>query len=803
MTFRKVIKRVTGVGFVVCMLMCLTGCDEQVAVQPDRVKAMVQTRSAFNQDCLTQLYDSGLMDQESYEKYSKAIDSSLKTIEEAFDVDMTDADAVKKKLKQLTCVYAAYYTAGYSRAHSGPCSDGGYYVGDELKDAIKPMGDDCVALDLLGTGGKSGAEELQDLLNYNIWVIDPAQVQNLNNANGGDGLKALNSIITQAQASNDYSQVKQYFTDSGYKLLGDSIDPYGPNGLLCKTTAVSFSNEYADGCNVMGKNLVIPTDDGFQGNHTSYIDESGNRVITCKCLGDNPSNSADKCWFAQLQLIEFNKATVQALTGAGAAAQNRYIVVKDGSATPYILLMEYPVDTVRNLTYDSSDGSWEIGLGGSSAASSYTYNILTGAVRCKTSTGADTSSIDWGSTNEVLIDSKSFKLSTAEPDKIYMANMGFQTGSSSSTLVGACHMLLTDYLELTYMPDVVEGENLIALGRRVRITKLSGNSVSDTVGIYIDKSGDPIVPTGTATGSGSLTQIEIPASALIDVEYAKATKIVTLGDTANPSTNVAVTGSSGTALLDHDVADEIEVTARFWKNMMVGTHPSVNQLDSVISSSNSSGDSDVVPPPLYGIAVDLDPFTTSLYSGWIATSDTGAGSLDWWQAWLQSAKFKYTIDKTALEQALMGSYSSELRKNGIIILDLDTISKIQDEYTTQDQVSRVTMFRTIFALMGILLGGYGILLMAAWAIDVNTVGGPKFLTLLTFGHWIAISSDEDIPGASQDGLYYTGFGQVFKGAILMIALGAVLSVIDVVGIVNWMIQAFGRLAEYISSTLLG
>lgn len=804
-------------------ILTLTACDNiKTAIDQNQVKSLIYERVALNVGMLDDLKGAGLLTDEVYEKYNSSIKSQLSMLEDAISA-LEKGDT--GKITKLRCFEVGYHSMGYSGSKLViGCDDG--YNSETIHNYIKATGDSTEPLDLLLGGSSSGAASAQEQMNYEVWVLKPGEAQTLNSA----GLQAITDAVNKAQ-SGSYEGVKKYFEPSGYTLFGNK-DPYGPGGLFVKTSKVEWTSGDTTGVNTLGKNLVIPTSADFRSDHsvtenkinnsdgttTSFFDLSHRCLWTKYRKGESFSKgpvgpsvkNADFYWAAQIKLIEFNKETVRQLVGAGSSSEKKYVLVNEAGAgeKPYALLMEYPVDIISNLKYSVEDGSWEVDMSdASNMRSSYSYNILTGAVRFRTSNiNYISHAINWGPANEVLINSGSFLVET-DLDKVAVTDTDYMeeqfVKAENRTGIGAVHMLLTDYLELSYLPGIVEDENLVALGRRLRVTHTSGNSLDDQFAIYLDKAGNPLMPTGNTVGAGTAQYIPILAGDVMDSQAAAQGKIKTLGDPDSISNeNNAVTGATGVQA-EHEKADQIYLAAQFWKGGSTINRVTVNRLDNVVVTDTADGDSEATPPPMYGIGVSLDPFNTGLYSAWIATSDESKGSLGWWLGYLQSAGYKYTIDNSALEQVLMGTYSSELRANGIIILDLSTIGKIQEEYREQDRIHDVTMLRTVFAMLGIVLGVYGLLLMAAWAVDINLVGGPKLLTLITFGRWIAVTNSEEFPGLSDGDVHYLTFGGVLKAAVMMIAVGTLLSVLDVISIVNVIIQMFGKFAEFISTKLIG
>lgn len=792
---RKLRSSLAVISITAIMLTTLSGCGST-----DLAKAseMMTTRASMNIAQLEKIRDAGLISQDFFELYSKAIEDSLNSVAGM----LTDADNIKK----VNGAEVRYHGATSSKHDNN---------------SLKQATDANSAIDLM-TSSKTGAADLMKEMNYEVWVLNPDKVSEINNASGGgagkSGIDVLQEYITTAQNSGDYAKVREYFVPSGYSLFGnDANDPYDEEtGLFQITKQVdspsSFDSSHS-GINQMGYNMVLETTEEFRYNHTHATNEDGtkNQNYCSEAAGDD-----NVYYYAQIKLIEFNPETVNRIAGAGNASNGRYVVAKPEDGTkPVALLMEYPVD-MASLATMASDKSWEIEQG----ASELTYNLLTGGFRYKPEGEKESLAIDWGANNDVLYTSKSVKL-TNKVDKQALGETYFESaGDAHASSPGLVKFFLTDYLELEYMPGVVQGQNVVALGRMLRIERTKGKE-GDAIGYFVGKDGEAIMAYENVDNKTTDGRIKAYATDLAWAAKLEEGQVYKLGeskpaapgadpndpnyvgptpggDPNNPQVdpNAPVTGN-GTLSLPRNTSSPIFPVAGFFSNAKYAGLIA-NKTDATSTGTATGGEQLVSPPPMYGLVLECDPFATSLYSGWI-TSDSSSGGLEWWEGFLNKGKFNYAIDKSALEEFLMGTYSTELRKNGVIILDLETIGRIQDQYVKEDQIHSVTMFRSVFALLGIILGAYGLLLMAAWAIDINLVGGPKLLTLITFGRWIAVANAEDIPYASTEQQHYMSFGNVLWTAVGMIAIGAVLGLLDVLEIVNWFVQVLGKFAEVIGS----
>lgn len=151
----------------------------------------------------------------------------------------------------------------------------------------------------------------------------------------------------------------------------------------------------------------------------------------------------------------------------------------------------------------------------------------------------------------------------------------------------------------------------------------------------------------------------------------------------------------------------------------------------------------------------------------------------------------------------MGNYTFELNQQGIIILDLETIAKIQEEYNEIDDTNYVKNIRTIFVIIGWLLIALSVITIAAWAVDVNIDIGLNILEKITFGHWVAIKYDDELPPVDYSGKSYITFKSVIIRAIIMILIGIVLITVPVTNIAVKLIELFGGIADLLSKLFTG
>ena len=163
----------------------------------------------------------------------------------------------------------------------------------------------------------------------------------------------------------------------------------------------------------------------------------------------------------------------------------------------------------------------------------------------------------------------------------------------------------------------------------------------------------------------------------------------------------------------------------------------------------------------------------------------------------------YSIDHNAVNDYLMSNYQYELSQNGMVILDLETVAKIQKEMNQESAYSRNRFVSTSIVVIGWILIGYAMLLMLAWVLDTNADMGIKLTEKLTLGHWVAIRYKDDMPYYDASERKYMTLGNMIMRCSVVIVVGILLLRIDVFEIVLFLINMFGDAAIKIEEIIRG
>jgi len=510
----------------------------------------------------------------------------------------------------------------------------------------------------------------------------------------------------------------------------------------------------------------------FSNSGTTLADELNFKTTRSVKLTSNGIHSLN------MDVISFNKSEIEKIYGRLDKTEGKYFIY-DGIA----YLLEYPVHYIQTIVADKDGGNnWEL----QTDETDMVVNFLSGE----------------------LLDKSGNKLSQADgTDNIYHINQvsgtsSFMLGSNLVTYenigntkktIGSCiQIVLRDYIELVYVPDAIPYENFVALGRRIRIDNVKG-SLGTPLGHFIDKKGNKVWDKSIL--ATDVISAVVSGAKNKDFDYTGAKVKVNLkygaggGDLESSVGDDGMINKSG-IFLRTVYTDHMRIAFEFPWEGKAGL-PNIGGSD--------IGNKDIKGPQLYAIATDVSLFDSGLYQNWINVTGDGGdiGSLEWWNDWLTANGYIYRAIAGSVKDALGQTYSYELAKEGYIVLDIDTVSKIQKQYDREAEVTRVAGVRTAFIVVGILLIVYSLLLPIAWLYDVNIVNGPRLLSKLSFGFWVAIASSDEIPSIGVGRRQYMNFGAVVIKSLIICSIGILLFMLDFVEVAGMVWKLFGNLVESI------
>jgi len=365
-------------------------------------------------------------------------------------------------------------------------------------------------------------------------------------------------------------------------------------------------------------------------------------------------------------------------------------------------------------------------------------------------------------------------------------------------------LILRDYLEATYAPEMVDGEDLVVFGRKIRFDLKNFDSSGDAlwdkneiVAYYVDKEGKTIDNTPT----------------LKITDFCSVEHLLGKGSEESYVRKLAYTGEETNKIISaKDVEDGIIKTIADLKEVRISSigsgaainitdvfpGPNVGKIDFGDAGSNDNNSKQ----RFYVVATSKGIFDSGLYNTWINVENKTA-SLDWWNQYLADNKFVYSVGHQDVNNYLLANYAYELSETEIVILDLETIKFIQDNMNEEAEQERSELIRTIFIVFGWFLTSYGVLLVLAWIFDTNSDIGIDLLNKLTLGNWIAIKYPEDIPGNDLSNTKYMSASGIVVNCIILIAVGIIIINVDVFKVVLLLIDTFGTAASEIEKLITG
>lgn len=351
---------------------------------------------------------------------------------------------------------------------------------------------------------------------------------------------------------------------------------------------------------------------------------------------------------------------------------------------------------------------------------------------------------------------------------------------------------LTDYLELTYIPEVIDGEDFIATGRRISITAIKGEG-DQVIGFFANKVGDRIQQGNTdikisdiiSYDSGQQTYYDGVAKILSSVQTnsnevedelkkSESDRVEYLKTIIDPNNNVENTGMVGDKMLLRYKLGLSEVTPVLkFTSSGSNTRPSLDSMDM---------DNDAIKNNVYyGICVNTHAYNSGLYTNWIDINSDGGddGSLRWWNTWLATHGYNYQIDIGKLKNRMSGVYAVSLAQiDDTIVFNTDTLKVINKEMNSDKEREAKSLISTFTTLLGGFLLIYGLMLMGFWVLDVNMVNGPGFLTIATLGKFVAITDSSEVPLMPGNGKIYVDFKALLMATIVFMIVGMLLILFD-------------------------
>lgn len=955
LVFKILICFVMAVG----IILLISGCEAEKSVTDfmTQAKQVLDQRVGANKDLLEKLKKSGFIGEELYKgindaltkqadhfknlgndskaldeiagatvKYwnnTGAISGKLVYLKDGGDLKearwITSSGGIRESgggdtgVKWNNSIRGSNYTNGVLKANIST----GYYASVEQDLGITPNGTPLknqgfTPIELVNT---SHMKDFNKLLNYKVYVLQSADdlkvaargndkiILAKDNTVSSDTIKlAVAEAKKQADAGNK-SQAREllnrYFKEAKDNN-GNSVSFYQYSSIFdCPITVSKDDPNGNDKTNKPGTDLIISQ------TLDCYKKEDGEVVS----LGQVTEN------VFQLRLIELNEDVINKIIGGVQGSGQRYIVLDDA-----IYIVEYPVEVIDSIEV-SSTNSYSI----STKPSEFTLNLITGEmtnVNGQVIVQQGANFIHTGTSTDPTI-SGTGAFCVGKEGLVTLDRGKKSNGTADILNMQGGTILLRDYLELTYMPEVRSSEVMVALGRKIRVLNIEGTQGMD-FGCFVGTDGEPIegVPkvsitdivdvekldtqelykldlSGQVTGSGMDRMFIELATYTVNANKVKAeidaaikqgqtqtviglsSQVLTLNnqktsqeskvDSAIKSatnqkeiiaaaekekTEYDKMNSSGKDAyavklgISREICDELIKTKLERIKKVVGNTPTdgttgsnatlanqpgngvganntvssttgqssieslaVNRTNEIKPVTKFGGDiidrNDMVDnlmpthPIYYCIATDFNPIQSNLLNGWVNVENNEKNSLKWWLSFLQTNKFDYSITTNDLNKFLGGNYALSLGDQDYVIVDLETLAKIQLEMDKENEFNIITFARTLFIVVGYGCIAYAMIVMACWAIDTNLDVGVSTLRIVTFGHWMAIKYADELPDVDNGGKRYMTFSKMMSRMIVLTTIGILLTFIDIIGLVTAFLKIFGGIATAAYEMIFG
>lgn len=840
------------------VLSCLTmsGCGEKLK---DYVSTSLPTemreRITANLSIAQQLRDAGFLSPATYDNIEATLKKAEAKYEKEFDNLITNGTlsgcTFTKAIRDISTVDGAEIHAIGDGAvvvgnnsedlrvceleESDPCSDNEHEHhleedSDTLKDrmitnfmifVLKNISCDgdakkiytkktCEPIELLDD---KIADEVNSKFDYQVYVLDSdflskqgdnsldgvmeiVQASIKTNANGKLVINAknLNNYFTPAldEDGEPVRLIEVEKEQTGKTLLGKPIYTYKMPEEF-QVVQVSKDQSMEDTPGLSGyKNIVGPSKPGYD-------------MIACQ----------DGVPCLSIKLKEFNKDAVDNLNKLIGINEGKYIFYTDGD-TKRVYLMEYPVSYLKELKPDSSDSNK---VRGKIEKSGLGINIYTGKIIKYDSDGKGGWLPSGTPVNETV--DKYLTTDSASSGDIESKSSFIVKGTTKTTIshsmvnsgkerdIACGRIILRDYLEGTFAPGFIEDENVVVFGRKIRLSfndweesqeeiSLNGKKTKvkqftpiwhkgTDMAYFVDKEGIKI----ETSPELQITDFAAINSLMMDkYSSCQVKSLVCKGETTLSTKYKGESGSLPTIdqIAHLTVKDTGIVTTTYFPSEKIG-------------KDDFDTDTDM-KQRFYVIATNKNMFESSLFSDWI-NSKSSTASLQWWNQYLHDNGFVYTADQQAVNEYLKSNYAYELSQNGIIVLDLQTVADIQEMYDKEDDVERGKQIRTFFMILGWIIIIYAMILLLCWGLDANADIGVKLLEKLTFGHWVAVKYESDIPYNNANGSTYLTGGKMFIKFIILVIVGLILIYVNILNVVLRIIQLFAPVARVLEKLIQG
>lgn len=815
----KGIKKFVLVASLLVSMTLLSSCNVNDAIGISDVGSAVTLRIENNKKILDRYYTAGLISKTTYDATNKQLDAKIKAFEDLSSGSSTDEKLLKNLIGSMTRVYTGLGTFtepdGITKNDIYATDDG--YVSDKtVSDAAKNQLNSTKSdlkqyLQLIliqdnSTGGYGGifkndadgknkeeviayelidstlAEELNKVLSFEVYVLDPDK---FSEANGGASIDELMTQLQMIKSSTNVSTTVNASTVSGSEATGSNADATDYWNKVLAEYYVDSGLTLNNITKVENLAVISSTDKGTKNYGTSEKDCGTDMTVKC----------GDKFDMLTIRLNEFNGAVYEQLCTNGMLDNNNWLLVKDGTNGGKLYCMNYPVSVIKTLEEQENN----VFISEFETTDMY-LNVYTG----KTSKngvywgGADTdfTTVENKSDEYLTLDkSNNSDLEKSISSYVIMGdaktpNMGYDKYGVQQDAVTA-RIILRDYLEATYMPDIIGSDKLVMYGRKIRFIRLPtlSNPMAKNLQLakFVGVNGEDIEG-GYEIFCDSFADIDKISASSAEINYIKRNVDKNKDAKAIPNISENLQDALGRiGYLKYTNVSEIRMSSKL--NSFPGT--GVGNVD--------KGNNQL--PLFYYVALNSEMADNGLMD-WVNASNTDYG-YTWWSKWLATNGYSYNLAGNSLKALFEGSYTYGSSTSGVVNLDLAVVSKLQANLDEEADQEKSNFVVTAFMLLGWLLVLIGTLLPLFWLIDTSFDMGIKFIETISFGHWVPIKEPMDLPDINMESKAYLTFGPLLVKSILVIFVGILLIRLNIWNIVVNLIITFGGFAEQMYETFTG
>ena len=822
-------KRLMAVGVMALSMLSLTGCGAKLQdFATQTVSETITTRLRENKEIVGILKANELIDNSTYTSIIKNIEAQEKKYNESAEITTVMCKSISRIWTfegNWAEVNDAVTGKGNKKADEITLTDDEGDLGqfkaskmvdlilsDYLQEHYTDWGAEKAGWQER-TGGAETTEPIKiidlnehksmfdEALDFEIYVLKP-EIKTTDSTGGTDGVyECIKASINDSGRLTNLANLKNYF-EPAVNINGETLklsDLVNINDLVCTST-----DNYDSANNEPGKDLVIP--------------QEGHDILAFR-LQEFNQKSVDEF---------FDIIGIDATTGEGTNKWLYYLSGENNGDTNKVFLVEYPVYYISGIKdiKDNTDSSELILKESDMSVNLYTGKVL---VNVETNTGAKVQALVTNKDGESYISASGAANYTDDSQSAFIISgattynvSGDFNNNAKNVDVVTGRVILRDYLELTYAPgfDVTDNNSLVVFGRKIRFKNIKTKQVRFISGLQSLSNGDLVVeddkPINTILyldknkacaefvdkSGNKLGTTELRVEELCDIsELLKGNvkKPTGAGEIASKGEASAEDSKSTNSLTWESTGELLGITTKFPSDI-IGKTDFINTKN-VLSKAYTNEDQ-TIHQTFYVVATTHDVFSTNLFSTWINSKDTES-SLAWWNNWLNKNDYIYKIDVTNLEGYLAENFKFELSQNGIIILDLDIVMKIQEEFDKDAEAKAHRTVRTVARLLGVFMMFYSVILGLAYVADTVASLGVKFLEKLTFGHWVAVKYDTDIPTHDAEGQQYLTFGMLASRLVVLIGVVALITTVDILYLVIILMKAFGGVAQMIGELIGG